>query len=289
MGKFAIGNSQNAHQDMVGMHAMNDELAESVFGTYDMILRRCPGISMEAASAVAQSVRSKMLALGDHVDRRKERCRPKEERCVSWFHKLPEKEQEALVEFSRKTVKEMRDIDHLDHRALDEYHAARRKTNEQDELDALFTQDAMALSFFERWCKRGVESVNQITTTLNGYGERNQDKLDWLREQIEMRSIGLSWTDWNTPWSSSVDQYTGTVEQLRNHLKEVLAEERSLEQRGLLPSKPRALASSGGLKAECPPPQLKRKTFKAASWDPDCASWRFVYRPYRFGSGANRK
>lgn len=262
-GVYAVGVSEEAHADMIGVHATNDELAESVFGTYDMILRRCPGISMEAASAVAQSVRSKMLTFGDHVARRKQSRRPKEEASVSGFHKLPEREQEALVEFARRTVKEMRDVDRADHRALDEYHAARRKTNEQDELDALFTQYALALSFFERWCKRGVETANQISSTLCGYGERNQDKLDWLREQIEMRTIGLSWSGWSTPWSSSTDEHVGTVEQLRDHLKEVMAEEKALERKGMLPSKERALASKDGLKEECPPPQLRRKTYKA--------------------------
>lgn len=50
--------------------------------------------------------------------------------------------------------------------------------------------------------------------------------------------------------------------QLRDHLKVVLAAEKESEERGLLPSKARALESSEGLKAECPPPQLQRKTFK---------------------------
>lgn len=50
---------------------------------------------------------------------------------------------------------------------------ARRKQNEEDELDALFTQYALALSFFERWCKRGAD-LQTITSTLNGYGERTQ-------------------------------------------------------------------------------------------------------------------
>lgn len=89
-----------------------------------------------------------------------------------------------------------------------------------------------------------------------------QDKLDWLREQIEMRTVGLSWTDWKTPWSSSNDEHIGSVEQLTTHLKEVLKEEQTLEQRGLLPCKERALESRENFMAECPPPQLKRKTFK---------------------------
>lgn len=78
-----------------------------------------------------------------------------------------------------------------------------------------------------------------------------------------MRVIGLSWSDWKTPWSSSKDEYIGTEDQLRVHLKEVLKEEHSLEIRGLLPSKVRALATPEDLVAECPAPQLRRKTFKS--------------------------
>lgn len=58
---------------------------------------------------------------------------------------------------------------------------ARRKTNEEEELDALFTQYAYALSFFERWCKRGVEKNAEITVALNGFGEREQV---WLRPPL---------------------------------------------------------------------------------------------------------
>lgn len=122
-GANCVRNSLQAHDDTVGCHATNDALAESVFGTYDMILRRCPGISMEAASAVApQSVRSMMLSFGDHVSHRKESCKKKEGDFVGYFYSLLEKEQEALVELARVTVKELRDIDRADHSSLDQYH-----------------------------------------------------------------------------------------------------------------------------------------------------------------------
>lgn len=90
-----------------------------------------------------------------------------------------------------------------------------------------------------------------------------QEKLNWLREQIEMRTIGLSWTEWRTPWSASDDENVGTVQNLREHLKEVLASEKELERRGELPSKERSLESDAALAAECPAPQMQRKTFKA--------------------------
>lgn len=78
-----------------------------------------------------------------------------------------------------------------------------------------------------------------------------------------MRTVGLSWSEWTTPWSSKTDETVGTVEQLVAHLKLVLEEEAALERRGLLPSKARALQSDASMSAECPAPQLRRKTFKA--------------------------
>lgn len=124
-GAYSVGNQTEAHRDTIGCHATNDALAESIFGTYDMILRRCLGISMEAASAVSQSIRSMTLSVGDHVAHRKQRLKNVQEKAgTGFFHTLPEKEQEALVELARTTVKEMRDGDALEHRALDEYHKA---------------------------------------------------------------------------------------------------------------------------------------------------------------------
>lgn len=84
-----------------------------------------------------------------------------------------------------------------------------------------------------------------------------QDKLDWLREQIEMRVVGLSWNDVRTPWSSSSDNEIGTVAQLAAHLKEeILTREARQLDAGELPSK------QGLVEEECPAPLLERKTFK---------------------------
>lgn len=176
-GSNSVVNSAVAHEETIGCHATNDALAESVFGTYDMLLRRCPGISMEAASGVSQAIRSSMLSLGDQVERRKASCRIVQKDNVGWFYTLPEKEQEALVELARTTVKDMRHIDQSDHRELDEYHKLRRKTNEEEELNALFTRYALALSFFERWCTRGVSSVSEMSRVLAAYRENTQVEL----------------------------------------------------------------------------------------------------------------
>lgn len=173
-GKNAIGNAMQQHHDTIGCHATNDILAESVFGTYDMILRRFGGISMEAASGVAQAVRSQVLSLGDNVARRKESRKKAVHSYTGLFHSMPLHEQEALVDLGRLTVKEMRDVDRADHVALDEYHKMRRKSNEEDALDALFTRYALALSFFERWVKRGIHSESQIISSMQGFGAEGE-------------------------------------------------------------------------------------------------------------------
>ena len=82
-GAKSFSKSAQAHTDTIGLDATNDRLAESVFGVYDYVLRRCPGISMEAASAVAQAIRSKSFA------------------SDGTFTKLPRNEQIALVELAR--------------------------------------------------------------------------------------------------------------------------------------------------------------------------------------------
>lgn len=78
----------------------------------------------------------------------------------------------------------------------------------------------------------------------------------------------MSWTNWSTKWSSSSDANVGSIEDLRNHLKAMLEEEKLLQTRGLLPCKERALQNNEALKAECPLPQMLRKTFKTLGTPP---------------------
>jgi hypothetical protein len=173
-----------ARADTIGLDATNDRLAESIFGMWDHTLRRNPGISLEAASALVQAMQSKHLEPGGYLDL------------------LPEKEARALLEMARLTLDEQRILDRVDHGELDDYHAAKRKSNSQLELDALVKRYALALSFFDRWLKRGVQSPEVAKEKIDAM-DKTQDKLDWLREQIEMRVIGLGFEEFKPAWSSS--------------------------------------------------------------------------------------
>lgn len=83
----------------------------------------------------------------------------------------------------------------------------------------------MALSFFDKWSQRGARSVAEIASSLRGLATE-QLKLDWLREQIEMRTRGLDFVEFRTRWSSGQDQNIGTVADLTAHLKEIITEEK---------------------------------------------------------------
>lgn len=111
-----------------------------------------------------------------------------------------------------------------------------------------------------------------------------QEKLNYLREQIEMRVVGLSWSNFTVAWSSSNDETIGTVSELQEHLKGLLDEEQRLLSLGSLPSK------TGPIADECPTPQLRRKTFKMLGTPTvlHSAGRAVVQRPYRFDTRGAR-
>ncbi|KAL1499895.1 hypothetical protein AB1Y20_012578 [Prymnesium parvum] len=85
--------------------------------------------------------------------------------------------------------------------------------------------------FYDRWEQRGVKSMEAARATLRSM-ERIQLKLDYLREQIEMR-----------------DAEVGTVDDLFELLRAILMEENERHRSGSLPT-------------AAVVPQMRRKTFK---------------------------
>lgn len=161
-----------------------------------------------------------------------------------FFHTLPWTEQAALVDMCRGERARERKIDRQDHLELDAHRSATRKSNSELELESLIKNFALALSFFDRYQQHGVKSVADIQPTLEGIAS-SQVQLDWLREQIEMRVVGLGWVEFKKNWSSGVDDSVGSVYDLTSHLVDILEEESER-------LTPEAAAA----------PIMKRKTFK---------------------------
>ena len=162
---------------------------------------------------------------------------------TGYCRKLPREEQLALVEYVRETVRGCRKEAKADTAEHAAFVKAKVRTSSQEQLDALIAEFAYGLSFFERWTKRGVRSVRDLNKKLREFDSESpadqraayQNKLDWLRDQIEMRTRCLRWTQFKTNWSSSLDDTVGTVEQLSGHLKEILEEEIQQREAGELP------------------------------------------------------
>ena len=76
-----------------------------------------------------------------------------------------------------------------------------------------------------------------------------QAQLDFLREQIEMRTRGLQWTEFKTKWGSKLDEDVGTVPELTARVKEILKAEAQRRRDGELPE-------------SAPAPIMKRKSYK---------------------------
>mmetsp|Transcript_3583 Transcript_3583/g.11053 ORF Transcript_3583/g.11053 Transcript_3583/m.11053 type:complete len:311 (-) Transcript_3583:70-1002(-) len=140
----------------------------------------------------------------------------------------------------------------------------KRRTNSENELKALVERYAIALSLYQRWETCGVNTVTEMRSSLakmakdaktcgahpgGRSADPTQQQLDWLREQLEMRVIGLGFVHFKLQWSSSSDATVGTVASLSEMLKEMLTEENQRRRTGNLPRRAAV-------------PVMKRKTFK---------------------------
>ena len=56
---MCAANTVQGHADTLGCEASNDKFAESVFGTFDRMLKRSEGLSREAASGLAHAMHHK--------------------------------------------------------------------------------------------------------------------------------------------------------------------------------------------------------------------------------------
>lgn len=252
-GANSVALQAKAHADLKGCNATNDQMAESVFGAWKLERRRNPGISVRRSSGLAQARISKSLAHPDAVQHRRARIsstaqqlRKKRRPSVmlGFFHSLPESEQVALVEMCRVERPAQRVLDRMDEAELDSYRRAVRKSNSALELEALIKNFAFALSFFDRYVRRGVKSIEDARVQMAGLSS-DQLRLDFLREQIEMRVIGLGWIEFKTQWSSGKDDNVGSIADLIAQLTDILLEE-----------------SERPIPEAAPAPIMSRKTFK---------------------------
>ena len=64
--------------------------------------------------------------------------------------------------------------------------------------------------------------LKRLSKPVGGKAGGEAPKKAFLREQIEMRVLGLGWTQFSTAWSSTKDSTVGSVRQLQLRLEEIL-------------------------------------------------------------------
>ena len=120
---------------------------------------------------------------------------------------------------------------------------------------------AYAKELFAAWAAPGGQratSALQVVKALHdgkpvpnyphGRPKPEAQQLEFLRYQIEMRVLGLGWSEYATRWSSAADSRIGTVAHLTKLLEELIKEETA---RKRFPPD-----SVSGLPTEAAPPQL---------------------------------
>jgi len=91
-----------------------------------------------------------------------------------------------------------------------------------------------AIELFDAWTASRAKSKTEVQQVLRGKHEAQQ--LEYLRKQIEMRVLGLGWTQFATRWSCNKDARIGTVKHLTELLDEIILEEVSLTRLKRLPT-----------------------------------------------------
>ena len=113
---------------------------------------------------------------------------------------------------------------------------------------AVADADAEALDLYVAWKAQGVSDAAELAKRLRGKSET--EKIKELRFQIEMRTVGLGWTQFDTKWGYYSDGRQHKIEELKKMLLEdILPHEKAQRRLRKLP-------------AAAAPPQLKVRGIK---------------------------
>ena len=254
-GELAAGKDAKRAKNTIGAHVTNDRV-ESNFGSMDSLMRMYRYATAENLSGIVQQMRNgdfERARVADPVRGRKRTRDMQPEQLDGFFHSgLTQELQQSLVEYARKAAEGARKDGRLALKEHDEEKLARREERLITMLNAAVDRYAYALELFDAWAAKDglrAKSATDVERALideKGRPKPEAEQLEYLRHQIEMRVLGLGWSQYSTRWSSQADTRIGTVAHLTDLLQEILQEERS---RGRLTP-----GSMRGLPTEAAPP-----------------------------------
>ena len=216
------------HAVTAGAHVINDH-CESHFGSWDYLSRVFRGASAEALSGMTQQMHTHDFELPPNVahDRRKAKESAEPFRG-GFFHtglndkgaEAGERLRESLVLMARHEAPAARRNGRLAQAAQDAERLSRREERVITLLNATVNAYAYNKELFARWEAQGARNKPAVVAALATRPAEAQ-KLEWLRLQIEMRVLGLGWSQFATRWSSKADSRIGSLV----HLQKLLIDE----------------------------------------------------------------
>ena len=223
-GACAPGKRQKMHKATIGAH-VNNSRCESMFSSYDYVGHIFRGASSAILGGLGQQMRNRDFErppLINHNPRKRSAAGADAQPAADGFyHRLPsERLKQSLLEYARLEAVEARKAEREDVKAHDGAKLARREERVIELLNLAVKDYAYSKELFMSWQSQAAKSDTEVSAFLAGKPESQQ--LEYLRKQIEMRTIGLGWTQFTTRWSSNKDAKIGTVAHLRELLKEIL-------------------------------------------------------------------
>ncbi len=103
----------------------------------------------------------------------------------------------------------------------------------QSTLNRLVEKYAEALEFFDEWEAHRWKDNPDIERGLAD--KSNLEKIRLLRLQIEMRTVGCGWRQFETKWGYDPDGVQHTISQFKAMLKDIIAHELTLVRAKRLP------------------------------------------------------
>jgi hypothetical protein len=238
-GARAMGNvSMAEHEATVGSNQTNDHV-ESNYGVYDYVSRIFRTACAASLAGLTQQARAHDFDRPPNVahDRRKQKATGSDDapaKGAFFYTGLTEELRESLVEYTRLAVAGARVDGRIELKEHDDAKLLRREERLTTLLHSAVDNYVYAIELFDAWTASRAKSKTEVQQVLRGKPEAQQ--LEYLRKQIEMRVLGLGWTQFATRWSSNKDARIGTVKHLTELLDEIILEEVSLTRLKRLPT-----------------------------------------------------
>jgi hypothetical protein len=238
----AFSANADAHARTQRCHGTNDAV-ENKFASADYILRTYRNSLIINVSGIVQQRTAHDFDRPLRIisDRRKRKATVEgqleaETQAAGFFWSvLTDELRASLVEWARHKVGGARSNAREEKLAHDTEKLARREESLQRQLNTAVDRYAAALELYDAWKSQGVRDKTQLTKVLKG--KSASEKLKELRLQIEMRTVGCGWTQFQVQWSYDPDQKEETVKAWTQLLlSDILPHEMALRTKKQLPA-----------------------------------------------------